>query len=354
MIKIKTSDFKEFFKRSKSIKSSGIMPILSYIKLDASGDGVTLQKTNLKAYCIHQIDAEYNEYDSILLDEKLFTLLVNSTSAEYLEIKKEGKKIVIVHDGKTAAHPMEEAHFFPRFPDADGNKEVSVLSSEVLESIGVAKNFVESVELTSPLSFVHLYKNMVLSSDRNLVYWKKFDQLPDMVLDAETCSIISQFESLQHFRAGNYDFFDTGKTLYGFIQPTETTPDLSPVLDMAQKDVSFEIKKAYLLEFLEISVGVSSPNEIATATLKPKDNKLSLQLSENTKEIDNTMVFEVNGQVFCDYFNFDPRKALSYFKAIPYETISFSPFSKANHFMTIWSKEDQEFTGIITGLADIK
>lgn len=90
---ITTKEIKEFFKRTRHIQGNKLLPILDYVKLDCSNAGCFLTKTNLGIYCRHEIEAEFKQPVSLLLDERILQVMADSGSDTIsIELIKEKKK----------------------------------------------------------------------------------------------------------------------------------------------------------------------------------------------------------------------------------------------------------------------
>src|SRR5271154_2379650 len=121
MLKIKTSDFREFFKRISSIKQTGILPILDYIKLEADVEGnCFLYDTNMGIWCVHEIKAETDKKADMLLDKRLLLALVSSTASDTITIKQSGKEIILTDSdkkGNMLSFKIPDGEHYPEFPE---------------------------------------------------------------------------------------------------------------------------------------------------------------------------------------------------------------------------------------------
>lgn len=345
-IKIKTADIAEFFKRSKSIKANAIMPILSYLKLEGTDEGATIAKSNLNAFCVHQV-SEVQVNEPVLLDERLLNALLQNTSAPELEIGVHQKTISLKCGTATLSFPREDASLFPQCAAPAEAKEWTPLPGTVLESLGIAKNFVKvlSDNMETPLSFVYCYGGKVVATDSHVLYKKQFDfELPELMLYPDTCTVLAGFESIAHCTKGNYDYFDTGKTMYGFIMPEGRRPDFDRVMPKPDLSQYFEIQLSDMVAACQLAASV--------CTTKDVDGKIAPGMSGITftseiPDYDTPVVYDIptEGPATCKQFGFNAKLMLSYLKALPYKTIRFVDGHPNNY--SFYTSEDAGYTGLI-------
>lgn len=347
MIKIKSTEIREFLKRSKTIKTSNLMPILAFVKLDITNTGALLSKTNLKSYCIHQIEAE-GENISVLLDENLLAAI--ATTGDEVEIQLDNKTIHLKNGDSLVSFQKEDATLYPIFPDQGETNERVVIGKDVLQAIGIASKFVFEAEMETNFSFVHVKNNSVFSTDKNVIFLKNFtDNIPNLLISTECAAVISGFDNLMYFTAGNYDFYDTGKTTYGFIRSEYKSPDFSVILSKATKGTFFTVAKENIVKFCELAT-TATPSLVPVSKLDSslKEGQIDLTFFDDSYNVSVDMSFNVSGDLKPEPFTFNPKVMLPFIKSLPYQELNFTPLEGAHHY-TIWSKEDEQFTGIMAG-----
>jgi DNA polymerase III sliding clamp (beta) subunit (PCNA family) len=341
MITIEVSEIKEFFKRSKGVKPNTSNPITSYIKLEAN-ENCTLLKTNLNSYCVHEVKADYPSSFVCLVDERLLAKVLEQGTDDVVEIKVEPGRVILTCGIAQVRDSFTDPSLFPTFPEISEQKEGKVLTKDVLEAVGIAAQTLV-VDRDCQLSYVHV-NGAVFSSDNFSLYLKKLsDSFPDLVLDRECCLVISEYDSLQYFTAGNYHFFDTGKTMYGFIKTEYKTPAYHVIFKKSEGE-PFEINKEDFISFCELTS--VSPAKVPIASFDSKDGKILFSFNDPEFGKGAEMEFEMSGEI-KEPFNFNPRLILPFIKSLPYKKLLFAPLPGYKYSVT--TKEDETFSGIICG-----
>src|SRR5687767_14247102 len=111
-MKIKVSEIKEFFRRSKSIKNSSLLPILNYLKLESKDGEATLSKTNEKSYCIHQIECEGTGV-YLLNESKLLAAINNPQCGNEITIEEKGTQIRLVSSKVDLSFAKADEKLYP-------------------------------------------------------------------------------------------------------------------------------------------------------------------------------------------------------------------------------------------------
>lgn len=347
MTRIKTSEIKDFFSRSKTIRTSTIIPVLSYIKLEVKDGAATLSKTNLESYCVHTIETESSTDESILLDERLLNAI--SATPGIIEIEKTETHIRLSNGSVKMAFPVMSPEHFPLFPAGEHGGETTTLYSDVLESIGIAKSYIKDNYETN-LTFVHVLKNCVFATDALLLYYTSFEsELPALCLRQEACNVVGGYETLTYFSHGNYDFFDTGRTIYGFIKNEYKAPNIEPLLKSASKDNFFEIKRADIVSFCEL-VNSTATEPVPEASFFVKDGAANFSYTDSSNQLKVENQYSVIGDAETQVFLFNPKVVLGKIKVLPYETLCFSQKENNSNFFTLWTNEDKNYTGLMVGM----
>lgn len=254
-MKIKVSDLRDFFKKSAKIKSNGIIPIYDFLLFEFTCEAVSITKTNGNAFCKYTVTQDTETKGQLLIEEKRLSALVNNAKGEFVHFKVKGKKITLKDDNNELSLQLnEEISAFQTMPESEG-AEMVILTPDVLSALFEARNFASLVESNFHYVYAHKKGNehCVFASNRTILYVRKFeDELPNLALSPEVCSIIASFGHVQYYSAGNYDFFDTGNTVYGFIKTTYTAPEYAPVINSIDTTQTLVLDKNEVLSFCEL------------------------------------------------------------------------------------------------------
>jgi DNA polymerase III sliding clamp (beta) subunit (PCNA family) len=341
---IKVKPLKSFFQLSSGISVNNIIPILGYIKLD-NGE---LIKSNLQTFIQHKVDIPNNI--SVLLDEKVMGAFLKDCKSEEIEFKVEQKVVnkekrseVWLIDGKRKIKfQSPDISDYPKFPDSEKENEIT-LDDEVLGAIGRASKNVGAVGANEVLDFIHLSNGYVIGTDRAKFYCKKILGIPSVVIDTETANTISQFSEVNFYQKGKYNFFNTGNTVYAFIQPEVKSPDLMPFIPKEQPKEVIEFEVAELVGFCDTVVAASASKVLNCAL---KGNKLSFKDADYDidydMELNSTGTFEPN-------ITFLPRTFGGYFKSLGYQKIKLAQATINSAALSVWSDEDISFAGLVIG-----
>lgn len=261
-MKIKVVDLKEFIKRSAKITSNGIIPIYDYLLFEFNKESICITKTNGQTYCKHEIDNDGNEVCSLLIEEKRLTSFVNNTGGEELTFKIKNKQVEISDSVNLVSVPTEEVSLFPAFPEQGNSNEAVSISSEVIKSLNEAKQFRFNGKYETNYSYIYVSKNeigsFVFATSGNVFYLKKFEEdLPAFSLSPESCSMLLPYSNVLYYSSNNYNFFNTGKTIFGFIQSELKSVDFRPVLNSVNRSEWLEIDRKDFVDFSDLVLSFS-------------------------------------------------------------------------------------------------
>lgn len=323
---------------------------MAYVKLECFRDHAMLSKTNLANYCIHRVIGQF-EPCTILIDEKLLSALLSSTPSPVIDIDANGNNIIIDDAYSKITFPVEDVRNYPEFPENEGETKKYTLSGDVLQSIGIARNYVMGSTVNEqPMSFV-IVKNSheVFASNNAIIYFKKFkEELPDLILYPECCNALSNFDEAIYYTLGQYDFFDVGTTTYGFIKPEQKQPAYERIITMLVKGGGFSIAKPNIERFCELAINATA-SAFPESVVKDNGDGVTFKLENNSYDIDATMNFDViEKDITIDDFHFNPKIMLPVIKPLPYQAIHFTP-NKFGYIIT--TPEDENYSGIISALA---
>lgn len=353
MVKIAIADLNEFLKRSAPIKPNNVLPILSYIKLEWKNSNATLTKTALNSFIVHQLKVKSKKEGVLLLDTKILSSAVANAVADELTFDVTDKNVVI-HDGKRITKfSLEDASVFPKIPDHETDDKIT-FSQDVLEAITLASNAIEEKVPQEFMKYVNIYSkgkkggSYVFGTNPFAMVHKTFkDQLASIMLCNEAVSVVKSYESVIYFAAGNYDFFDVGNSLYGFIKPTEKPVDVSVIIDNFNDKVNFKMSRKEMLGYCTYVKSIC-PNTLGVVPqIAIEDlgkNKIMLRFSNEDYKISHDEDFEVKKNATLNLTWFNAGMMIDVIKSLPYDELS---FNLAHGNIYIRSEEDEQFTGLV-------
>jgi hypothetical protein len=283
----------------------------------------------------------------MLLDERLISALLSSSGAEVFEISEVNNNILISDGFSNISFQKEDTTIFPKAPEESDDRVTSFLNKDVIDSLSIAKSFAKPRSIEHPLEFVHMKPNEVFASDGFVMYHKKFDcELPTLMLYPETCIALAGYENVMYYRAGNYDFFESGNTKYGFIK-TEAKPQAYDfIIDSASKKGGFKIDKDYIEKFCELTNNSTVSSLPISRITDAGINRLLFQFDDDNYGISTKMEFEVeNKNETVPEYSFNPKILLPAIKSIPYDYLNLTPHKTFGYVLS--NDEDENYTGII-------
>ena len=204
---IKTQLLRDFIKRTSGIKPALSIPLTDHILFKPG----LIQRTNLEVSATLKADIK----DTILVEEKSLSAVVNQTTAEEIEIKQDKKKIII-SDGMPMSHGITQAELFPVIAPMSG-PEVSI-SQEIKDALFIASRFVSDNVNTGSWNYIHIKDNYVAGTDGSKMFYETFDHshmnLPNIVMDVNDVNILNGLDECilsdddNHYfiRSGDYEF----------------------------------------------------------------------------------------------------------------------------------------------------
>jgi hypothetical protein len=334
-MKLNVSDLKRFKANSASIKTNNVLPILSYLKFDKG----TVTKNSMGSFITQKIDCD----KSFLVDEKILMSLVECTSSPTISIELKDGKIIMSDGSIKKTSPSEPVENFPTNDEADS--ELFSIDREVLESIGIASQFVVDMEVPSPSCFVFVGKKHVCGSNGAIAYIDEFEEdLPEMVLDRTISQTISKYDTVKFSSNESYIFFETSDLKFGFIQPSHKFFDETSFADFTA-EAKFIMDKS---EFVNINDMVikDTVSKIAQASIEVSKGKMFFEMNDTGYEVNTTKEFDVEGDVACDKFNFNPVLMNKLLKSVPDTELTFNKVGN-RYYIT----GDSGFVALIIGMA---
>lgn len=333
MNKINISELREFLKRSGKIKTNGILPIHDFILVEFELETTNLIKTNGKVYCKHRIEEGTDTPARVLIEEKKLAALVsNSKGGEFITVKVKGEQVILQDQASKITVAFEDAKHFPEFPE-NGEGERVGLSGEVLAALFEASKFT----LLGDTNFSNVYiqkhgtQYCVISSNRGILYRRAFDYaLPQLALNPEACNMISGFNMVEYYTQGNYNFFDTGKTIFGFVVSEFSAPDLVPVFTQLKMENEFTISKESVTSFCDL-VNSSATLKFPDVVVEPgKDNVLSFSYNEAHTNMDVQKNIEAKSNFEVERFKCSANNLSNIIGCFSTDEVVFHPSHKGN------------------------
>lgn len=353
MILIPTSEIKTFLKRSSKIDGTkSLIPVLSYIKLDCSGDTATISKTDMATWCIHQIEADFKPNETLLIDERILNAVISNGADDLVSISRDGNDVLVKSGKATAGFAWQDPQIFPEPPAMNQGNGITDLPAEILYSIRAAASIINDDSPTSyslcHLRYIDGKSNIMSTNSGAIAYMKRFDaRMPKLSIVPLAASMICSFETVRHYELGNYDFFDCGKTVFGFIKSEYNPPANFTKIFTSKTDNYFEVSKAELLQFCSLTTNIG--DKFPTAKFYD-GGMLGVIFSYH----DNDLRLSTRTEMAADKnftipdFSFSPKLVMLLAKAVNGSLIRFSPADRQNMYY-IYSTEEPELLTIIAG-----
>lgn len=360
MITIPVSELKRFIGIARNIKSNNRLPIYSYVKLEVEKTSGTFYKSNGHSFVVCKIKLQAKSSQTILFDELSFFGFINQCEEEFAQITIEDKKAKMVCSDKKGSCQVVDDHY-PVIQERQDSDESFVLSEDVLSGLALAKSHVlqEQDKAVRPWNcFVHLTKfkkdYYIAAFNGFTAYIQKFEgKLPLMVLDAETIAVISKRGSVTYSQAGNYDLFDFGDALYGFIKAEQQVVPMDKVLDNFSKaEKYFSIDRKKLVSFCEWAISISVSNIPPTVEISDnKNGSIQLNYEGMLGESAEEVVKVEDKKAGFKKLQFQPKNLLLSMRELSYDRVV---IAHTHPTIVITTPEDESYTGAIIEVEPIK
>jgi DNA polymerase III sliding clamp (beta) subunit (PCNA family) len=354
---IKVSDLREFFKRASKIKSNGVIPIYNYLLIESDKETVSITKTNGNYFVKHTVDQDNQDDEKILVEEERLSAFVKNAKGEFLTIKTKGKELTI-KDGVIAPVQLGaevDAKLFKTFPNIEGAERIS-LGPDLLAALFEARNFSSIVESNFHYVYTHKHEDgfYVYASNGQILYLRKFEEeLPIVALSPEVCSIVCQFQSLQYFTLGNYDFFDTGATVYGFIKTTYQAPAYMHIFRSVRTEEVLTFNRSEVLSFCELVSSLAVMSFPYLVFEEKTEDALLMSFGEDEYNVSTEKELKVKKNYWPQSFAFNVAYLTQVLKCFTADELILSPGDKETMF-GLTSAEDKGLTVIIVKLSFVK
>lgn len=372
MVKIPIQELKTFLSKAAAIKAEkSIVPLCRYIKIVCEGNVISVTKTNLQSFVICELDGKATKNFTLLVEEDLLAACVKNATGKEIKISfKEAKsatsptgkvKSVTIEDGEDlkVEKTTEDEMAFPVIPEAEKNGS-NKLTEDILESIYLASRCTsEPKDIPTYANFVHVKSTgkksfYIAGMNGAILYFKSFKQaMPDMILELETCAAIKGFQELLVYQGGNYNFFDAGKTLFGFVKVEFVTPDFKGgIVDKMEVDKLFTIDRAAVVRCCDFAKSINPMKYIAPCTIEGDGDKgVVIDYNQNEVGLNSARKFEVkkNKKFSIPKFFFSPNDFSTVLSSLPFEKVNMVGPVEKNYYIT--SDEDPDFVGALREVA---
>lgn len=365
MITIKLAELKEFFRRARAVKDGSILPIYQYFKLECA-DVAKITKTSGSAFITHELaSAKFKKNIILLLEIKMLTGFVAAATGEVLTIKIKDNQVEYTDERYTMRHQVVDPKDFQPVKDLK-EAQWSTLPQSMLEAISIARQYCANNTVNetwmdyvwvSPIKGEGKKKQVcVFATDAIILYYKKFDgDVPMIVMEKDIAMVISSFTSVNYAKVGNYHYYDTGNSLYGFAELAIQygAGQFETVIAAYEKAVSFIIPQKEIIDFCDLVVSTS--HMVLSNCYIEDGGKDKIIL----RHIDNN--YQTGGEAFVsvekkkpnlELFWFNPGQFTRFFKYLPYEKLIFWQMNKETFFVA--SEEDPDYVGVIRGLVAVQ
>lgn len=324
--RIKKDDLIQFKSFAKDIIADKQLPITSFIKIDVSGDYVSLTKTNCKSFVIHTCIND-SEDCSFLIDETTIFNFIELSESEYINFKIDGYKITITDERNTTKAQTDNSSLFPKF-DLNSVNEWVLLPDSVLSAAGICSQVVLDQEIGGLSNSVFIGDNTVVGCDGSIAYWQKFEfEIPKIVLKKNVAYFISKLKECQVSYNDSYNLFKSGQFLFGFVKAEINYVEVVPRIGEPKEGLkqSFYLNKSSFIKWNTYCVNTCKSKMLSAEFSGCKD-KLELSLTDSGyDQTHNGYIDIIEGE---GYFKFNPETINKLLRVLPSEQIYFYPGSQ--------------------------
>ena len=357
MISIKTSDIKDFLNRTKGIKQTGILPILSYVELEIADGKATICETNEAIWCLHEVTAESKNKkgEKVLIEKSILAAVASGSSSDLLTLKQTGKDMEISDGVQRLKFKLPETEQYPQFPEKEKSAKTTLLPQAFFSALIQSIPFIGGIDGPYAFAFVNSLgkkKSDMFATDAHSFYHRRFDfDMPNLKLSKDYAQILAMYKECHHHEAGNYDFFDTGNTVYGFIKTEQQGPNYKPIIGAFSSENKFTLNKKPLIAFAEMCVRIT-PLTYCLFNIKNAigdDTKLELAFNVDEYGRSNEAEMDVKTNHTIGRINFNAKVLPTLLNTLPSDEVDFYRVSTM-HF--IKDPGDDALTLIVQGYGD--
>lgn len=305
-MKIQTRQLKAFNSAASGMKQNGILPILSFLKLDNG----TITKNNLESFITMDIDFE----GSCLIDERTLMDFIESVNADEIDVEVKGTTVVLSHGKERVISPTDDVANFPAISAAEDAEEI-VIPQEVLKAIKISSNFTMDRENLPFTSCVFVGNGLVGATSGFIAYTEKIQEdLPNIILEKSMISALKGLEFVTFSQNETYVFLSTGSFRSGFIKKDTKFIDMGRFAAFPDGEVTIMPKDDFI-RFCDFCTSRCVGKLVVIASIK--EDKLSMV------DADYGIDYEKPLPVALPDFSFNPTMMGKLLKSLPDDKLKF-------------------------------
>lgn len=354
----------------RAISSKNAIPVLSTVKIDVTGEGITLTGSNGQISIEHFISVQdenagllVSSTGAILLEATFFINVVSSLPDIVLDVQEIEQKQVVLTSGKSEITLKgKEADLYPRLQEVSTVKPL-ILETKLLKQTINETAFAASTQESRPiLTGVHfvLTDNKKLKtvatdshrmSQRKLTLDKAGDNfnvvIPSRSLREFTAVFTDDIETVEVYFSNNQMLFRSEHISFYTRLLEGTYPDTDRLIPTDFK-TSVIFDAANLRYAMERARLLSNATQNGTVKLEITNGLVSAhvhspEVGKVNEELDT---LDVTGQDLVISFN--PTYLIEALKAVSSEQVKISFISPVRPFTLVPNAENEEFIQLIT------
>lgn len=360
MITIAIKEIKRFMDKASHVMDTRMLPIYSYVKLVCTPERSYFEKHNGGRFVVVDVEVDTAKEETFIIETKALFGFVQFCRASEIKISQKGNNVKL-DDGSKPISFQSVPDNFKKIDSHEGQQKFEI-SSEVLKSIVSAKSHsaIQRGNDGKPwICYVHIRKiknkHWVIATRTEVTYFKGFtDVLPEVSLDADLISAIKdEKEQLSYYSVGNYDYFETLNTLYGFAKSeTKCAEQVDKVLENFHSKDSFVVERRPIVDFCEMILAVNDTSVTLEIKFESKE-KTSLKISfmDMMDNISSSCDIPLEEKTFnFDNLLFQPKNILTVLKDLNSEKIKVS----SAHKNFIITTDEPDYIGAVMQLGYIQ
>lgn len=220
---------------------------------------------------MEEFDAEGKDDQEYMIPELDLFAFVDHSSDQMIDIKKINGKVHI-SDSYSTAPCLTTEDAFPVL-EIPNSSDIELSSSLIKDIKKAGKMLSEDVNSTWQ-KHVFVGHKMVIGCDGFVALSIPCEIEERIIFRKEVIAALPLVGAI-YKRNASYDFFECGRTLYGFVKSEQNFFDMTKGIGIPKKE-PFEIKRSDLLSFNDWTLSVSKKPEFADIQWEFKDHHLCL------------------------------------------------------------------------------
>lgn len=271
MIIIPVNSVRSFKHKASKISPNKVLPVCNFIRIQYSKGICTMTKTNNYAFITEEFDAEGKEDQEYMIQELDLFAFVEYSADQFLTIKKEKGRLLLV-DSNSTAPCLTTQDAFPLLEIP--NQETTELSSSLIKDIKKAAKMVADDPSLTWQNHVFLGERMVIGCDGFVALSIPCELDCRIIFRKEVIAALPDVGAI-YKQNKSYDFFECGRAIYGFIKPEQGFFDMTKGIKIPDKK-AFELQRKDLLSFNDWVLSIAKKPEFADIQWEYKDGSLIL------------------------------------------------------------------------------